>query len=142
MPIHPLRGHRLELIRLRREHDSPRQMVIARVVGASNIEVPIHWTDRGAPWVTPIVRGKEVKLSARGLLALARAVAAALEQELDLASWPSPTSSQADTAERGSASSRGCEGDLGGARARDTKRARRGVGELTAQGTQRRRGRR
>lgn len=72
MPIHPLKGLALKVVGSRREQLSRRLMIIAEVADGEHIELPVDWTDRGAPWPTPKLAGREVRLCARGLLALAR----------------------------------------------------------------------
>lgn len=82
MPIHPLKGLKLKLVGMRRDHLAGCQTVIAEVADGSHIVLPIDWTDRGRPWVAPRLADRDVLLSADGLLSLARAVETALNQKL------------------------------------------------------------
>ena len=84
MPIHPLKGLELKLVGLRRDHVARRQTVIAEVADGSHIVLPIEWTDRGMPWMAPRLGGRDIRLCARGLLSLARAVETALGQKLGI----------------------------------------------------------
>jgi len=88
MPVHALKGLKLDLVRTQRDHLARRQTLIAEVPGGGRIVLPIEWTDRGPPWTTPTVDGTEVRLSARGLLALALAVDTALRQNLAICLRP------------------------------------------------------
>jgi len=143
MPIHPLKGMALAVVRTRREQLSRRQTVVAEVADGGHIELPVDWTDRGAPWVTPRLAGREVKLCARGLLALARAVDAALGQKVGpLASGCSACAEAESTSQTAEASGRHLAGGVGRTDFDDATRRARHVGKLAAQDAGFKRGRR
>jgi hypothetical protein len=134
MPVHPLVGVKLELVRLRRDHRARRDTLIAEVPGGGRIVLPVEWTDRGAPWATPTVDGREVRLCARGLLALARAVDAARRQEVGHHAAASSASAEApQPSEDSDVSSRECSPDVGGADAGNAARSAGRMGEPDAQ---------
>lgn len=140
MPIHPLRGLKLKLLGLRRDHLTRRQTLIAEAADGSQLVLPVEWTDRGAPWAVPTLRGKPVRLCAHGLLLVGRAVATALCRKLDpppqaCSAWP-----QAEHAEQRDVSCRDRAGRLGMPDTSDAARPARGVGKSAAQDAQRRRG--
>jgi hypothetical protein len=143
MPVHPLLGIELELVRTCRDHLARRDMLIAEVPGGRRLVLPVEWTDRGAPWVTPTVDGREVRLSARGLLALACAVDAACR---DGAGASAPASSVLAEAPQPSedphVSSRKRTPDVDGTDARDAARSAGRVGKPDAQDAPAKRGRR
>jgi hypothetical protein len=143
MPVHPLKGFKLDILRARRDHLARRQTFIAELPGGAHIVLPVEWTDRGPPWVTPTIDGKEVRLSARGLLALARAVDTALRQKLDNCPQSSPASTQAEYASKNvDVSSRGRDRGVDGTDADDAARSAGGVGKPSAQDALPKRGRR
>jgi hypothetical protein len=132
MPIHPLRGVELKLIRMQHDHLAQRQIVIAEVEDGSHIVLPIDWTDRGAPWVTPRVGRRDVKLCAHGLLLLAGALEAA-----SIKLGPSPDEpracGEAEHSIKMDVSCRDRSGRVGGPDAHDTARPARRVGDSAAQ---------
>jgi hypothetical protein len=79
LPVHPFRGRQLVLIRSTVSADGRRYV---QVEGPKRevIVLPEEWTDRGAPVAPPRVGGREVLLSARGLVELARTVADTLDR--------------------------------------------------------------
>jgi hypothetical protein len=82
LPAHPLRGRPLPLVRLVRMRESEGYVDIEHPDGGP-FRVPLGWTDRAPPWVMPLFDGREVRLSAAGLQALAMAVQAALDAKHD-----------------------------------------------------------
>jgi hypothetical protein len=142
MPIHPLNGLELKLVGMRLDHLARRQTLIAEVADGSHIVLPVDWTDRGSPWVAPKLGGRDVRLCARGLLALARAIETGLRQKLG----PSPKTcsafTEAEHASKSDVSSRDQAGCVGGPDVDDAARPARRVGKSAAQGAQRKRGRR
>jgi hypothetical protein len=83
LPVHPFCGRRLVLIYSAVTKDGHRYV---HVEGPERemIVLPEAWTDRGAPVAAPPrVSGRDVLLSARGLLELARTVADALDRQRD-----------------------------------------------------------
>ncbi|WP_373372238.1 hypothetical protein [Sorangium atrum] len=76
--MHPLKGQRLPVVSSVRGQDG-RRYVDAEHPQGWTIRLPIEWTDRAGPGVTPRWHGREVRLDARGLLELARAVRTALD---------------------------------------------------------------
>jgi hypothetical protein len=80
LPVHPLRGVRLPVVRTIRNQDGRRYIDVEYPRGWS-LRLPIEWTDRSSPWVPPTVEGHEVRLSVSALLKLAGAVEVALGQE-------------------------------------------------------------
>ena len=83
LPVHPFCGRRLVLIYSAVTKDG-RRYVHVEGPEREMIVLPEAWTDRGAPVAAPPrVSGREVLLSARGLLELARTVADALDRQRD-----------------------------------------------------------
>ncbi len=131
MPIHPLRGRALELVQTQRDHMAQRQVVIVEMEDGSHIVLPIDWTDRGAPWVTPRVGRRDVKLCARGLLSLARFLETADGKLGPLPDGPSACT-EAEHPVKMDVSCRDHTGRVGGADAHDTARPARRVGDPAA----------
>jgi hypothetical protein len=144
MPVHPLKGAKLVVVRVQCERLARSQRVIVEAPGegAGHFVLPIEWTDRGPPWATPVVDGKEVRLSARGLLALVQAVDAALRQEVGPFVTASSASPEAERASKTAHGPSGHDGGLGGSDADDTARSARRMGKPGAQDAARKRGRR
>jgi hypothetical protein len=93
LPVHPFRGRRLVFVRSAVTEDG-RRYVHVEGPRREVIVLPEEWTDRGAPVATPPRVGeREVLLSARGLLELARTVADALDRQHE----PRQVSGQAST---------------------------------------------
>lgn len=82
VPIHPLHGVELRVVRIERSSQDGRRYVVVEHVRGEALRLPIEWTDRGPPWVPPQVDGRPVRLGARGLLRLADAVDAVLARTL------------------------------------------------------------
>lgn len=140
MPIHALHGRELKLVRLRRDHGTRRQTVIAEVGDGSHIVLPIDWTDRGAPWATPRLGGRDVKLCARGMLLLGKAVATALCQELGHSPRPSSAWTEAEPADKTDISYCDPGGGVDGSLPGDAARPARRVGKSAPQNARRTRG--
>jgi hypothetical protein len=141
MPVHPLKGLQLELLRTRYDHRVRRQMLLAQLPDGGRILLPLDWTDRGQPWVAPMVDGQEVKLCPRGLLALSRAVDAAQRKEVGPLSSPCSGSEEVKQAPRSAdGSSRDHGGGVGGANVSNAARSRRRVGKPGAQDASAKRG--
>lgn len=134
MPIHPLRGLELRLVKLRRDHTAQRQTLIAELADGSHMVLPVDWTDRGKPWGSPRHGGVEVKLCGRGLLRMARAVETALAQKRAASTpgrsaWKEAEPTETNDEARG-APRTGC---VGGAVVDDTTQRARRVGKSVAQ---------
>ena len=82
MPVHPFVGMRLPLVRLEKDETGRRYLLLEHST-AGVIRLPVEWTDRAAPWVSPRAQGRDVRLDLRGLLKLAAACAVALGRKLD-----------------------------------------------------------
>lgn len=82
MPIHPLHGRRLRVVRIERDRHG-RQFVTVEHPTAFWLRLPAHWTDRAAPPPPPRVDGRELRLSVAALVRLAAAVDVALGEKLD-----------------------------------------------------------
>jgi hypothetical protein len=77
LPAHPLRDRSLPLVRLVRAQEGDGYADVEHPDGGP-FHVPLGWTDRAAPTSVPQSEGREVRLSAAGLLQMAAAVRAAL----------------------------------------------------------------
>jgi hypothetical protein len=101
------------------------------------MRVPIEWTDRSLPQVTPHIGGQQVPFTAPTLLKLESAVRVALDQRLEPTvapgAAPAPTLSHA----HGSAPEARPPALVSAARAGEARTARR-VGHAVAQGALRR----
>jgi hypothetical protein len=86
LPIHPLVGVRLALLRQVRSIDGKRRYVDAEHPCGWTIRLPMEWTDRAPSLLAPRIGDREVRLAAAGLLKLAAAVEVSLGQKLDRAS--------------------------------------------------------
>jgi len=130
MRVHPLYGMPLAIVRMERDRQG-RRYVTAEHPHGGNIRLPLEWTDRAAPTPLPEVEGHEVRVSVRGLLALAGAVEVALTRKLDSAEpAPAPWSQ----AEQATTPSDRSAGRMVGAVGDRTARPARGVGVAAAQG--------
>ena len=78
LPVHPLKGILLPMIRAVRGQDG-RRYVDAEHPQGGFFRLPVEWTDRAAPWIAPRLHGREVLLDVRSLLELACAVRTALD---------------------------------------------------------------
>jgi hypothetical protein len=143
MPIHPLSGIELAVVRFERDYQhGARYVVVERPHGGPHLRLPLEWTDRGPPWVPPQVSGRPVRLAASGLLRLAKAVQAVQARTLAISVPRSPDSSSGPDGGKGDAtpSSSDRAQESGGCR---PPRSARRVGDARTQkasGSQQRRG--
>jgi hypothetical protein len=79
LPIHPLRGKQLAVFRW--ENGPGGRYALVEYPPGRRTRLPEAWTDRGAGWCAPQVRGREVLLSSQGLLEMSRAILIALQAE-------------------------------------------------------------
>src|SRR5262249_47849619 len=82
MPIHPLNGQQLRVVRTERDRHG-RQFITVEHPTGFWLRLPAAWTDRGAPLSPPQVGGRQARLSITALVRLARAVRAKLDQKVD-----------------------------------------------------------
>jgi hypothetical protein len=82
MPVHPLVGQSLRVVRWGHNRRNPYVEVERR--GGRSLRVPLDWTDRGAPWVVPALGGSPVKLDPLGLCRLAHRVREKLDALIKL----------------------------------------------------------
>ena len=129
LPIHPFAGMTLALVRVERDHQGHRYVIVEHPHGGQ-LRLPLDWTDRAAPAAPPQLNGRDVRLSLRGLRALAAAVGVARSRKLDLSAVGPAPSSQAEEASPRSARSTGRVGRAVGRRA---ARPARGVGVSPAE---------
>ena len=129
LPIHPFHGMALAVVRLERDHQGHRDVIVEHPHGGQ-LRLPLDWTDRAAPAVPPQVNGRDVRLSLRGLRALAAAVGVARARKRDVSEVGPAPSSQAEEASPRSARATGRVGRAVGRRA---ARPARGVGVSPAQ---------
>ena len=74
MPIHPLRGETLVLVRVERDRNSGRRYVLAETHEGRRLRIPEAWTDRCSFIGPHEMSGREAKLDLSGLLRLADTV--------------------------------------------------------------------
>jgi hypothetical protein len=86
LPVHPLAGQQLAVVRHVRSVDGQRRYVDAEHPRGWTIRLPVEWTDRGSPQAPPRIGKREIRIGASGLLKLAAAVEVALGEKLDLIS--------------------------------------------------------
>jgi hypothetical protein len=79
LAIHPLVGKKLRVAATVRDLGLLRYVNVECPDGRT-LRLPLEWTDRAEPRAAPLCDGREVRLSARGLLELSRAVATALDR--------------------------------------------------------------
>jgi hypothetical protein len=133
MPIHPLYGVDLPVVRIKRDYQHGGRYVLVACPRGGVLRLPLEWTDHAAPWVPLHMAGRPVRLAASGLLQLAAVVHAALDRALAEPGSDSPGSSSAP--DRGSkdatttSSSRANESDR-----RQPQRSPRRVGDARPQG--------
>jgi hypothetical protein len=96
LPVHPFCGMALVLLRQERGQDGRRSIVAEHPSDGGHLRLPIEWTDRGRPWSAPRVKGQQVRVGVRALLALAAAVEAVQLEKLDLSRAAAAPSSQAE----------------------------------------------
>jgi len=106
LPIQPFAGMALALVRLERDHQGRRYVIVEHPHGGQ-LRLPLDWTERAAPASPPQVNGRDVRLSIRGLRALAAAVGIARSRKLDLSEVGAAPSSQAEEASTPSARATG-----------------------------------
>jgi len=110
------------LVRVERWSGAGRRFAIVEHPDGGTLRLPLDWTDRGPPWVSPRVSGRPVRLAIGGLLKLAGALDVALDRTL---------AGKADRAE-------GSGEEPAGASADGAKITRRAVGEPACRGSARR----
>jgi hypothetical protein len=147
MPVHPLRGETLALVRVERDRNSGCRYVLAETQEGRRLRVPESWTDR-CVFVGPHqIDGKETKLVLSALLCLADAVAdMGKSRKIDIGSKEVKIRENTEQKASHDEKSKGCS--MAGAVAQDTGRAARGICRPGAQdpsgrdeGARRRRGR-
>ena len=74
MPIHPLKGEELELIRVEGNRGSKGRYVVALTQSGRRIRIPESWTDRCVSVGPQQIGGKQAKLALGGLQRLAEKV--------------------------------------------------------------------
>jgi hypothetical protein len=82
LPIHPLVGAELVLVRVERWIGAGRRFALVEHPEGGTLRLPLEWTDRGPRWVSPCVNGRPVRLAIGGLLKLAGALDVALGRTL------------------------------------------------------------
>lgn len=81
MPIHPLNGLQLRVVRTERDRHGRQWITVEHPAGCW-LRLPATWTDRGAPPPPPQIGGRVVRLSITGLIRLGRAVRTMLDEKL------------------------------------------------------------
>jgi hypothetical protein len=82
MPIHPLFGRRLRVLRYGGSRSAMKYLIVEYPPGR-RLRFPEAWTDRVVSLPVPKVDGRTVRLAAKALLRLSRAVAASLGEKVD-----------------------------------------------------------
>jgi hypothetical protein len=103
MPIHPLNGVEVPVVRFERDYQYGRRYVVVERPGGGNLCLPIEWTDRGPPWVPPQVDGRPVRLAAGGLLQIAKAIQSTPDRSLAISGTRSPDSTSGPEGKNGDA---------------------------------------
>src|SRR6185312_10262626 len=80
LPVHPFCGRQFVLIRSFRSAADGRRYVQIEGPQREMIVLPEEWIDRGPAIAPPLIAGRQVLLSARGLVELAGAVADVLDR--------------------------------------------------------------
>jgi hypothetical protein len=70
------------LVRIERWTRHDRRYAIVEHPDGGTLRLPLDWTDRAPPWVSPHVDGRPVRLSTGGMLRLTAAVGVALGRTL------------------------------------------------------------
>jgi len=126
MPVHPLRGETLALVRVERDRNSGCRYVLAETPEGRRLRIPESWTDR-CVFVGPHqIDGREAKLVLSGLLCLADAVADMGKcRNIDIRSEKAKIRGDTEQKARHGKNSKGCS--MAGAVVQDTGRAARGT---------------
>ena len=103
MPIHPLNGVEVPVVRFERDYLHGRRYVVVERPGGGNLCLPVEWTDRGPPWVPPQVDGRPVRLAAGGLLRIAQTLQTAPDRPLAILAARSPGSTSGPEGGKGDA---------------------------------------
>jgi hypothetical protein len=82
MPIHPLFGRRLRVFRYGGSRSGTKYLIVEYPPGR-RLRFPEAWTDRVVSLPVPTVSGRTVRLAAKALLRLSRAVAVSLGEKVD-----------------------------------------------------------
>lgn len=98
LPIQPFKGMSLRVVREERESRSGRRFVVVESPIAGDLRLPEEWTDRRPLPAPPLLDGLEVRLSARGLVQLAKATDDILGQALESSSTVPTLDGQAERA--------------------------------------------
>jgi hypothetical protein len=126
MPVHPLRGETLTLVRVERDRNSGCRFVLAETQEGRRLRIPESWTDRCVFERPHQIDGREAKLVLSGLLCLADVVAdMGKSRKVDIGSGK--LKKRRDTEQKASCNgkSKGCP--MAGAAAQDTGRSARGI---------------
>jgi hypothetical protein len=133
MPIHPLNGVDLTVVRFERDYQhGARYVVVERPHGGPHLRLPLEWTDRGPPWVPPQVNGRPVRLAASRLLRLAKAVQAVQARTLAISVPCAADSSSGPEGGKGDANTSSSDRAQTSGRRRPQRSAQR-VGDARAQ---------
>jgi hypothetical protein len=126
MPIHPLRGETLALVRVERDRNSGCRYVLAETLDGRRLRIPESWTDR-CVFVGPHqIDGKEAKLVLSGLLCLADAVAdMGKGRKVDIRSGKAKIKEDTEQKAGHNGKAKGCS--MAGVVAQDTERSARGI---------------
>ena len=132
MAIHPLVGHRLRVVRVERQKDGGRYILVEHPPGRQ-LRLPEAWTDRAPAAGPPAIDGRTVRLAAEGLLQLSRATAVALGRKLDKSAPGEILQTEAEHKRSNAANSRPASVER--AATQGAGPAARGMGGADAQGT-------
>jgi len=132
MPVHPLRGETLALVRVELDRNSGCRFVLAETPEGRRLRVPESWTDRRVFVGPHQIDGKETKLVLSGLLCLADAVAdMGKSRKIDIRSEKVKLRKGTEQKASHDEKSKGCS--MAGAVAQDTGGAARGICRAGAQ---------
>jgi hypothetical protein len=121
------------LVHVERWAGQGRRFAIVEHPGGGTLRLPLDWTDRGPPWVSPRVDGRPVRLAVGALLKLAGALDVALGRTLAGTADRAEGSGEepAQTSADGAKIARGGVGEPAG---RSSARRPPGVGVARAEG--------
>jgi hypothetical protein len=100
LAVHPFKGMTLRVVREERDRRSGRRFVVVETPTAGDLRLPEEWTDRVPQTAPPVRAGHEARLSARGLLQIARASETILARRLESSASKSTLDGQAERARR------------------------------------------
>ena len=126
MPVHPLRGETLALVRVERDRNSGRRYVLAETDEGRRLRIPESWTDRCVFVGPPQIYSREAKLDISQLLYLVDTVTD-MGKSRKIDNNPRKEKNKGNTEQKVSHDGKSKGSSMAGAVAQDAGRPARGI---------------